>query len=369
MSKYSFNEISLKQFIFIIFETQVGVGVLSLPGDLAKTAGTDGWISIILGWILANLLSLVIIKIMEKNPGYTLFEILTNYFGKWVGKGLSVLWILYAMYIASIALFSAIHIITIWILPRTLNFILIILFIIPNYLILKHGIKVIGIVSELVFITVLWIPLLLLYALKDAEWLYLLPIGKEGILPILSTAKSTLLSFLGFEMAFLLYPFLKDKKSASKGIIIANSLSMSIFLMVTIVSFVKFAPEEITDYLYPTLNLMKAIQLPVIERLEILFLPFYLFMPFMTIVPYLYMSVFGASHLLGKQDHRNLLLIALFFWIAVSFFFIPSSDQITQLNKGVSMIGICFTFVFPILFGIYGWLYHSFRKERKHEKV
>lgn len=35
--KYTFNQISLYQYILIIFETQVGIGVLSLPRDLAKT--------------------------------------------------------------------------------------------------------------------------------------------------------------------------------------------------------------------------------------------------------------------------------------------------------------------------------------------
>ena len=144
MNKYSFNQISLIQYIFIIFETQVGIGVLSLPHDLAETAGTDGWISIILGWMVSMLLSLVIIRIMKKNPEYTLFDLLSNYFGKWVGKGLTAVWILFAAYSASIAMFAAIHIIKLWIVQDIRNVILMILFTIPIYMITKQGIRMIG---------------------------------------------------------------------------------------------------------------------------------------------------------------------------------------------------------------------------------
>ncbi|OPH47409.1 hypothetical protein BC351_39965 [Paenibacillus ferrarius] len=365
MNKYSVNRLSLIQYIFIIFETQVGIGVLSLPRDLVKTAGSDGWISILLGWILSMLFSLVVIKIMEKNAGYTFLELLSKYFGKWVGKSLSILWILYTAYAASVVMFSTIHIIKIWIVPDMRDFILMILFIIPIYMITKQGIRVIGLFAEFVFLISVWMPFLLLLTLKSTHWLYLLPIAKDGLFPILSTAKSTILSFLGFELAFILYPFLKDKKSASKGIVIANSLSMIIFLMVTVITLVKFSPEEIKDYVYPTLNLLKLIRLPFLERLEITFLAFYLFTLFMTIIPYLYTAVLGASQLVGKQDHRNVLRILICLWILLSFFFLPSSSQVTQMGKSWGMLGIYCAYGFPIFLWIYGWLFHHVRKGQK----
>lgn len=369
MNNKLYNQISPRQYILIIFQTQVGIGVLSLPRDLAKTAGTDGWISIILGWVLSILVSLVIVNIMQKNPESTLYELLSTYFGMWIGKSLSILWIVYAAFAATIVMFSTIHIIKIWILPETLNFVLMFLFIIPHYMIAKDRVRVIGLFADLVLLITFWMPILLLIPLKDAQWpyqwYYLLPIAKDGLIPILTTVKSTILSFLGFEMAFILYPFLKDKKSAYKGIIIANSLSMITFLMITVISFIRFAPEEVTEYVYPTLNLLKLIQFPFLERLEILFLSFYLFMLFMTIIPYLYMAVLGISQLLGKQDHRNPLRIVLSIWLIMSFFFIPSSSQVTEMGKAWGNLGLFFAFAFPIFLWIYLWIIHYVRKEQK----
>ncbi|OCT10931.1 hypothetical protein A8709_04295 [Paenibacillus pectinilyticus] len=365
MNKYSFNQISLIQFILIICEAQVGIGVLSLPRDLAKKAGTDGWMGIIIGWMLAMLLSLIIIRVMEKNPGYTIFEIVSKYFGKWGGKGITLLWSVAEAYIASTILFSTIHIIKIWILQNVSNYILMILLIIPIYMVTKHGIRMIGMYAELVCVFTMWMPLLLLFALKDTEWMYLFPIGKEGILPILDSAKSTVLSFLGFELAFILYPFLKDKKSAAKGIVIANSLTMLVYLTTTLVSFIRFSPLEITDYLFPVLNLLKVIHLPFMERLEIVSLSFYLALIIMSVIPSLYVSMLGISQLLGKQDHRNPLRILLFLWVIASFFYIPSAFQIMQMVKSWVAVGIIISVVFPIFLWIYGWLFHFVRKEAK----
>jgi spore germination protein (amino acid permease) len=365
MKKYTFNQLSLIQYILIIFETQVGIGILSIPRDLAIAAGTDGWISIVLGSILSTLVSLVVIRIMNKNPESTLFELLSLYFGTMVGKSIYVLWILYTAYAASVVLFSTVYIVKLWIVPDIQAFILLILFIIPIYIITKHGIRVIGLFAELVFIISLWMPFLLLYALKDTHWLFLLPIGKEGLIPILSTVKRTILSFLGFELAFMLFPFLKDKKSASKGIIIGNSLSMIVFVIVTIICFVRFSPDEIKDYAYPTLNLLKLIQLPFLERLEIIFLSIYLFTLFMTIIPYLYTAVLGVSELFGKQDHRNMLRIVICLWLFSTFFFVPSSSQINQMGKSWETAGTYFAYMFPIFLWIYGWFFHPTRKAQK----
>lgn len=363
MNKYSMNQISLNQFILIIVENQIGIGILSLPRNLAESAGTDGWISIILGWIVAILLSLVIIRIMEKNPGCTLFEILTKYFGKWAGNSLVIGWVLLYACITSTIMFTAVHIIKIWINQGTPNYMLMILFVIPIYMVAKQGLRGIGHFAELVFIVTMWMPFLLILTLQDTQWMNLIPIGKEGISPILSSVKSTLYSFTGFEVAFFFYPFLKDKKSASKGIVLANSITMLIYIAAVIVCFVKFSRAEIMDYVYPTLNVLKLIRLPFLERLEIICLPLFLVFTFMTIIPVLYVAALGASKLLDKQDHRNFLRIILTLWILVSFFYIPTTFQITKMAKIVEVLTLYFYYVFPIFLWIYGWIFHFVRKE------
>lgn len=362
MQKYTYNQLSLTQFIFTIYKTQIGIGVLTLPRDLMDQADTDGWISLLIGWVLSILLSIIIIKTMEKHPNDTLFDLMPRYFGKWLGRGINLVWILYSLTSASIVMITSIHVMQVWILPNTKQYILIMLFIIPIYVITRHGIKVIGRFGEFVYLFTLWMLYSLFFTLEDADWLNLIPIAKSGWMPIFTAVKSTLLSFLGFELAYILYPFLKDKKSAVKGVIIANGLSLLVYLIATILCYVKFSPEEVKQFVWPTLLLLKVVSFPFLERWEIVFLSIYLFVLFMTIIPYLYTALLGSTQWLGKENHRPLLWIVLFIWAAASFFYIPTHAEVIKLGEWLGETGMYMAFVFPVLLWLYSRLFHVGKK-------
>lgn len=50
MSKTTLKtKLSRRQYFFIIVQTEIGVGILSLPYDLHSKAKQDGWISLLIG--------------------------------------------------------------------------------------------------------------------------------------------------------------------------------------------------------------------------------------------------------------------------------------------------------------------------------
>lgn len=216
MTNRAKREITLFQYILTISGVQVGFGLLTLPREVAQGANTDGWMSIIIGCVITTLVSLCIIKIMEKHPGDTLLDVLTRYLGKWLGNGMMLLWILYAALAAISLIFSLLYIVHIWILPRSPMFLIMILLSIPMIMLACKGIIIISRYAVFTLFFTIWMPLLLFIPLKDGHWIYLLPLLKEGWLPVLNTVKSTIIAFLGFEFAFVLYPYLSNKSSAKK---------------------------------------------------------------------------------------------------------------------------------------------------------
>ncbi|MDT2239430.1 GerAB/ArcD/ProY family transporter [Paenibacillus larvae] len=78
-------KLSLMQFILLIHGCETGLAVLTLPKQLAQYAGTDGWISLILGWIIVTIISICIVRIMAQHPGEHFKDILIRYLGKWAG--------------------------------------------------------------------------------------------------------------------------------------------------------------------------------------------------------------------------------------------------------------------------------------------
>ncbi|HDR7793761.1 TPA: endospore germination permease [Bacillus luti] len=362
MTKRAKREITLFQYTLTISGVQVGFGLLTLPREVAQGANTDGWISIIIGCVITTLVSLCIVQIMAKHPGHTLLDVLTRYLGKWLGKSIMLLWILYAVLAAVSLIFSLLYIVHIWMLPRTPMFLIMLLLSIPMIMLACKGVLIISRYAVFTVFFTIWMPLLLFIPLKDGHWVYLLPLLKEGWMPVLHTVKSTIIAFLGFEFAFVLYPYLSNKPSAKKGIIIANIITLVIYLQVTFVSFVYFSPDGITKFLWPTLSLITPFHFSFLERFEIIFLSFYLFIIFDSCTPYIFAASDGINQLFNKKGNSLPIWLLLFGCIFILLFYTPSSYQINALRELWGTVSYFIVFLFPVLFLAYMTLYQYWKR-------
>ncbi len=365
MKRYEFNEITTMQYIFLISGTQIGIGILSLPSQLADIANTDGWIAILIGWIISITASTIIIKTMEKHPQDTIFDLARRYFGRIFGTLIHLAFVAYTLLAAITVVFTSIHITQVWILPNTPNYFIMMLFMLPGFLITRNGVRVLGRYAEVVFYLTLWIPILISMPIQKGTILYMLPILKEGWSPIFQAVKTTVLSFLGFELAFVFYPFLKEKKHAIKAMVIANSISAFTFLLITVTCFIFFSPDETPSLIWPTLSLLKTIEFSFIERFEVIFLSFYLFVMSTTGIPYIFTTVFGMSQLIGKKDHTIVLLIAVCIFILTSVLYNPSFSHIQTMGSWWERYGLWGAYIFPVILFIYVSVAQWFRGGKK----
>lgn len=358
------KSITLTQYILAIHGAQMGQDVLTLPSDVARVADTDGWISVIIGWIITMVVSLCIVRIMAKHPGDTFLEVLTKYFGKWTGTACIVIWILYSLLAVIVLLYFTVLVLQILILPQTPSYILVLLCIVPVYMVIRGGTRILGRYAVFVFFFTLWIPVLLLIPLGDAHSVFLLPVLKEGILPILYSIKNTVLVFVGFEIAFILYPYLKHKQMAAKGIVIANSLSLTVYLLITLACFAYFSPNEITQYPWPTLTLVKPIQFPFLERFEIIFLSFFLFLFSTSIIPYAFSVTNSVEQIFNKKNWQLPIYTLLLLLLVASFFFKLNYDKLETLRTWWGWFGIAVAYTFPVVILLYITVYAYLKNKR-----
>jgi spore germination protein (amino acid permease) len=359
------TKITLTQYIFLIYKTQIGIGVLTIPHDTFQKSNTDGWIGIIIGWAISVFVSIIIIHFMKKNPDKTLYELLPIYFGKWIGKLLIVCWILYVLFAGSYSFIYTIYIIIVWVLPNTDPKLLAGLFIIPIYQITRRGLPMISRFAELVFLITIWMVPVILISIQNGIWWNLLPILREGIAPVIRTIPVTTLSFLGFELAFFLYPHLQNKKHATRGLIIANSLTAAVLLVVTIISFIRLSEGELTYTVWPTLDLLKIIHFAFLERLEIIFISAYIIILFMSVIPYLHTSLLGVKTLFPKKINTHaLLIIVLIGWVVLLYFPILNFETIIKVKMILGKCGIAFAFLFPVFIWMYDKIFSIFKKKK-----
>ncbi|NUC18741.1 GerAB/ArcD/ProY family transporter [Bacillus mycoides] len=140
-------------------------------------------------------------------------SILIQYFGKWLGTCLLFSYCIYFILAGFVALLRCIDIVIVWILPNTPPYQIALLLLIPFYILAKDSIFAVYRYNEVIFFLTLFLPGLLIFALKEGFYpVHLFPIIKEGWLPIFRGLKETIYPYSGLEIAYILYPFLKKKK-------------------------------------------------------------------------------------------------------------------------------------------------------------
>ena len=362
MKKYAYNEITTMQYICLIFTTEVGIGVLPLPANLVKHVGTDAWVSVILGWALVSAASLVIIQVMKRYPEGTLPDLLTHYGGKWAGRAGAIVTALYFAYYVYVAFVRVILYLKVWLLPQTPDIAIVILLVIPTWLIARNGIRVQGRYAELVVFMLCWMPFVYMYVLKEAHPLHLLPLFKEGWKQHLAAVHESIFNYIGFEMPFILYPFLKKKHLASVGVVAANTLSMLVYLLVTFTCLMVFSPDEIKLYNEPNISVLKIVEFPFLERFEVLFLALYLLLACLTWIPFLYCTVYCTSWLVGKKDHSRHLFAVLLLLVILYVFYAPTFNQSDKMISLVVWAATGFGVVLPFILWIFVAAMDRYRK-------
>ncbi|MGG1444453.1 endospore germination permease [Brevibacillus laterosporus] len=346
------KEISLLHFILTLTSIELGASILTLPAELAQETGTDGWISIIIGYVLATVVSLCIIKVMSKHPEKTMQQILNIYFSSLVGKFIIVVWIIYAFISAFSIFISSIYIINEWILPNTSNYFIAVLFLVPIFMAVRGGIRMISGFQVVVFFSTLWLLLVLLFPLHHSHIMFLLPILKEGWGPVIQGVRISVFAFLGFELSYIFYPYIKNKQYAVKGIIIANSITLLIYLQITLICYVVFSPDEITKYIWPTLTLVKPIRFSFLERFEIVYVSFYILIFLSSVIPYLFFVTESISELMKRRSRSHLYMV-LGIFIVSYLFYQPHFTNINLFNTILPPFSYIVAFAFPVFL----WLY------------
>ncbi|MDZ7542978.1 GerAB/ArcD/ProY family transporter, partial [Clostridium perfringens] len=151
MKKYGLSDITFMQFVFIIHGTQVGIGMFALPKFLAEQAGTDGWISLVLGWLINVIAGIIIVLIFRRYPDDTLADLTIRLFGTFIGKVLLIPYILYFAFFTYSLLTLTMLYVKQWFLPLTPDYLVMILLAIPGFFIAGKGIRILGRYCELVF--------------------------------------------------------------------------------------------------------------------------------------------------------------------------------------------------------------------------
>ncbi|KZE69230.1 spore gernimation protein GerB [Fictibacillus phosphorivorans] len=349
MSQISENkQISPYMVFYMITTMQVGVGILGFERYIAKSAGHDAWIAVVLGGLSFNIIIWMIYRILLKEKT-DIIGVHRSLFGRWIGGLLSVLLLLYFSSIVITILRTYIEVIQIWVFPQLGTEVIAIIFLFLAYSYVIGGIRVVAGLAVLGFFITIPLFLLKYYALKSGHYSNLLPFFEHSITEILAATKGVTLNYVGFELILIYLPFLKQPEKSQKWAHYGNFFTIFTYLITIVVSFVYYNQEQLQHTIWATLTLWKIVDLPFAQRFEYAGIALWLFV----ILPNVCIGLWSVSrglHRLFKIKQKSALR-ALLLVVFTACILVIDRQQIDMMNNTVSKVGFYILYLYiPFLF-------------------
>lgn len=297
------EQISLWQLYIIIICFQIGSAALVGIGNDAKQ---DAWIAVMIATILGVGTILFYVFFLSKLPDKNLFEIFVFCFGKWVGKSLTFLYVIYFFYIAARVLRDFCELLVSSIFEYTpIEVIAISMMFIVIYM-LQHGLEVLGRTSEIFFpyvITFIVTIGIAIFLSGGIEFKNLQPVLSEGFGPILKAVFPGLLTFpFGEAIAFtLIIPYVGKVKKVGKvtsAAVLTSGFLLTYGALVQITTLGATLKERAN---FPLLSASREISLlNFIERVDLVIVFFVMFGIIVKVTVFFYGGLKGLELIVNK---------------------------------------------------------------------
>lgn len=331
---------------FVVHTTQVGVGIQGFQRVVYQEAKQDAWISVLLIGLLTHIIAFFMMKTLELYDSNDLYGIHQDVYGKWIGNFVNAFYVLYC----SIAFFSVlrnyIEVIQTWVFPDLSTwFISCTLLLIVIYT-FTGGLRVIVGISFFSFVFSIWLFPLLVYPLEFTTVQNLFPILESNMSGILKGAMSMSFTVIGFEVLYIIYPFVKDKKNVHKHVHLGLLVTTMIYLAVMLVSLTYFSGDQLSKTIWATLSLFSIISFPFIERFEYIAICFWMLIILPNLCLYLWAAYRGTIRVVKVSPNK-------FVWLfsAVIFFAtlaVQTRTQINTINNYFGRVAFYIVFIYPV---------------------
>lgn len=366
------DKISSYQVGVFVFNSILGVGILTLPSTLVKLVGTDAWLLAILSG-LANIPFLYFVcKVGEKYGEQGFLGILKSLFGKYLGLIVSLPVFAYLFINSGIVARIFGETVKLYLLNNTpLEFIVVPLLILAVFL-ARSGVEPICRFFEAVtpVIVVIMIVIIIIAFPNPKQFSNLRPYLVTPVMEYIKGLRSGAFSFSGFEVLVILYPFIKKPKETFKSSLTSLAALIVLYTVIIIECLCKFGEREVKALIYPTMTLVKASEIPggFIERMEGLLISLWVLFVFTTLVALMYgFSVLGGD-LLKQRERKHILSM----FLPLMYLTALIGDNIAQLfdiiDKVTLFLGTYTVMILPTAMFIMMLIKRKAGRGKKEEK-
>lgn len=353
------DKISSFQLGVFIYNTVLGVGIITLPAALTKAVNQDAWMVV----LLAGGINLILLYFMymagKKYSSYGFVGTLKKLFGKFFGTLLALPVIAYYIILAGLEIRIFSETIKVYLLNNTpLEFIIIPLLILAVFLV-RSGIEPIARFYEAITpVSILIIIIVLIVPLPHSDFTNIRPFFSESLVNYFNGVKSAIFAFAGYEVFLIIFPFLRKPKESFKAAAAPIIIISGLYAVIIIECIAKLGVKQTQSLIYPTLNLLKASSVPgaFIERIEGILLSLWIIFVFTTVVAFMYGFSVIIGDITNQKKRKHIAAIT----IPVMYVFSLTGGSVVELFEMVDSISTylgLYTIVFiPIIMFMFSLL-------------
>lgn len=272
---YADRKISGKEIMIAVPSMLIGGGMLTLPHALAKdTTGSDGWIPIVIGGILAILVAWMVTKLATNFPNQPFITYASAIITKPVAIVLTCLFGVVGLLVTAFVTRNIANTAKEYLFDQTpveviaLTFLLVVVYAVAS--------SRIGLfrLNMLFFPFVIFISLaIVFFSLQWFELDNLLPVFQTSPQEYIKGTTSVLRSYVGIGILLFYLAFVEQPKKATKNVVLGTCIPIVAYIVVFIACLGVFGHAGTANLLNPTLELAKRAELPgaIFERAEIIF--------------------------------------------------------------------------------------------------
>lgn len=333
---------------FLIHASQFGVGVLGFQRIIAKYAGYDAWIAVLVGGLAIHPFLWMVYKMLGIVGG-DLVSIHEYTYGKMLGRLICLPFVLYFMLYSIVSLRTFIQIVQVWMFPDMSTFWLGLVFVLLALYVVQGGFRTItGIVFFGIVLT-LYLLLIFTYTIPYSDYSDLLPIFNHSWKDIGLAAFNMSLTFIGWELILVYYPYIKNPQTSQKWAQWAILFTTLDYVFITVISFGYYSEGQLQRNIWATLSMFKIVEMPFVERFEYIGIATWSLIA----LPNVCFGLWAASRLLKRtyniKQKYSVYLIAIV--ILISLVLLQSREQEVLLNRYTSRTGFVLNFGYiPLLF-------------------
>lgn len=327
----------------------IGTGILNLAREVSKVSMQDGWISVIIAGLIVTISTYIAIFVASQFRDSTSLQYFSYLLSKPVAYFVLLLYFIYSLAVSSAVLRSLADMIITWFLPRTPIWVIILLTLLTVVNLAKDGLPLIGRFSQILFYSIIPIAFLILVPLNQVSLLNVLPIGGSGVNKIAEGIQPSIFTYAGYEVVLFIFPFVANKNRN-----IAKFGALTVFLVAIVYTITVFAQiallghQELQTIIYPTINYLDVVDVPIIERIEIFFSIFWIFTVIATVIIQYYVGSLALQSIFNTKT--NSFFIYLFSPLVLFLSLYPrNSVELGYYKEIIGYFNVFFGLVFPLI--------------------